>query len=138
MATGTQNSDAAVAERFLAADTAEAAGGKDTVADDSNAAGTREWYGDSAYGTGDLRGVIDDAGHGRESHLGPQGNQVAAVMASTTLAKGSLRGAADPKADRGCGPSPRMLMIRAGSVRVGSSAAAADRRAPVPVPTDHD
>jgi len=21
------------------------------------------WYGDSAYGTGDLRGAIDDAGH---------------------------------------------------------------------------
>ena len=25
--------------------------------------GAREWYGDSAYGTGDLRGAIDDAGH---------------------------------------------------------------------------
>ena len=23
----------------------------------------REWYGDSAYGTGDLSGAIDDAGH---------------------------------------------------------------------------
>jgi transposase len=63
-AAGTENSDAAVAEQFLAADTAEAAGGKDTVdSDDSDAAGRREWYGDSAYGTGDLRGAIDDAGH---------------------------------------------------------------------------
>ena len=48
-AAGTENSDAAVAEEFLAADS----GGGDT----------REWYGDSAYGTGDLRGAIDDAGH---------------------------------------------------------------------------
>jgi hypothetical protein len=69
-ATGTENSDAAVAERFLAADTAEAteaAGVKDTDdsddSDDSDAAGPREWYGDSAYGTGDLRGAIDNAGH---------------------------------------------------------------------------
>lgn len=48
-AAGTENSDPAVAEKFLAAD----GGGED---------GTREWYGDSAYGTGDLRGAIDDAG----------------------------------------------------------------------------
>jgi hypothetical protein len=65
-AAGTENSDAAAAERFLAADTAgaaESAGGKDTVGDDGDDAGTREWYGDSAYGTGDLRSAIDDAGH---------------------------------------------------------------------------
>jgi len=49
MAAGPQNSDAAVAEQFLAADTAET--------------GARQWYGDSAYGTGDLRGAIADAGH---------------------------------------------------------------------------
>jgi hypothetical protein len=49
-AAGTENSDPAVAEKFLAADEVDA--------DD-----TREWYGDSAYGTGDLRGAIDDAGH---------------------------------------------------------------------------
>jgi hypothetical protein len=49
MAAGPVNSDAAVAEQFLAADTAEA--------------GARQWYGDSAYGTGDLRGAIADAGH---------------------------------------------------------------------------
>ncbi|MGH3901580.1 MAG: transposase [Pseudonocardiaceae bacterium] len=48
-AAGTENSDPAVAEKFLAAD----GGGED---------GTREWYGDSAYGTGDLRGAIDDTG----------------------------------------------------------------------------
>lgn len=45
-AAGTDNSDPAVAEKFLA----------DEV-------GKREWYGDSAYGTGDLRGAIEDAGH---------------------------------------------------------------------------
>lgn len=50
MAAGLQNSDAAVAEQFLANDSAAG----------SN---TRQWYGDSAYGTGDLRGAIHDAGH---------------------------------------------------------------------------
>lgn len=49
-AAGTEHSDAAVAEQFLAADT-------------TNGGGGREWYGDSAYGTGDLRGAIDAAGH---------------------------------------------------------------------------
>ena len=48
-AAGTENSDPAVAEKFLTADPS----GKD---------GTRQWYGDSAYGTGDLRGAIDDTG----------------------------------------------------------------------------
>ena len=42
-----------MAEQFLAADVDAAAG----------ATGVREWYGDSAYGTGDLRGAIHDAGH---------------------------------------------------------------------------
>lgn len=50
MAAGPANSDAAVAEQFLANDSAP---GSDT----------RQWYGDSAYGTGDLRGAIRDAGH---------------------------------------------------------------------------
>jgi Transposase domain (DUF772)/Transposase DDE domain len=45
-AAGTQNCDPAVAEQFLDRE------------DDSC-----EWYGDSAYGTGDLRGAIDDAAH---------------------------------------------------------------------------
>jgi IS5 family transposase len=49
-ATGTQNSDPGVAEKFLAAE-------------DGDSGGTLQWYGDSAYGTGDLRGAIDDAGH---------------------------------------------------------------------------
>lgn len=50
MAAGPANSDAAVAEQFLAGDSA--AGSE-----------KRQWYGDSAYGTGDLRGAIHDAGH---------------------------------------------------------------------------
>jgi transposase len=50
MAAGPQNSDAAVAEAFLA--------GEGTAESE-----TRQWYGDSAYGTGDLRGAIGDAGH---------------------------------------------------------------------------
>lgn len=58
MAAGPANSDAAVVERFLAADAAETADG-----DDCGTSGVREWYGDSAYGTGDLRGAIDAAGH---------------------------------------------------------------------------
>jgi hypothetical protein len=45
-AAGTENSDPEVAEEFLKAETAP-----------------RSWYGDSAYGTGDLRGAIKDAGH---------------------------------------------------------------------------
>jgi Transposase DDE domain/Transposase domain (DUF772) len=65
-AAGTDNSDPAIAERFLAADIA---GSKDSDPDrgaddtDSGAGPSREWYGDSAYGTGDLRGAIDDAEH---------------------------------------------------------------------------
>jgi Transposase DDE domain/Transposase domain (DUF772) len=80
-AAGTDNSDPAVAERFLAADITnnndssndsnndspdndatddrQADNGRDTT----DAPASREWYGDSAYGTGDLRGAIDDAGH---------------------------------------------------------------------------
>ena len=50
MAAGPANSDAAVAEQFLAGDSAA---GSDT----------RQWYGDCAYGTGDLRGAIQAAGH---------------------------------------------------------------------------
>jgi hypothetical protein len=76
-AAGAENSDAAVAQGFLAADTAEAAGGKGTVnSDNSDAAGPREWYGDSAYGTGDLRGAIDDAGHDAVIKPKPLGSPV--------------------------------------------------------------
>jgi hypothetical protein len=52
-AAGPENSDPAVAERFLAAETTHAA----------NHGSTREWYGDSAYGAGDLRDAIAGAGH---------------------------------------------------------------------------
>jgi transposase len=73
-AAGTENSDAGVAERFLAADTAQVAGGTGSV--DSDAAGTREWYADSAYGTGDLRGAIADAGHDAVIKPKPLGSPV--------------------------------------------------------------
>ena len=53
-AAGTGNSDAAVAAEFVAA---EAAG------DEEASSGQPAWYGDSAYGTGDLRAVIAAAGH---------------------------------------------------------------------------
>ena len=79
-ASGTENSDPAVAEEFLAAGAGQGEAGPAAAQqppaagedDDSGAAqhgdnGTgREplaWYGDSAYGTGDLRGAIGDAGH---------------------------------------------------------------------------
>ena len=71
-AAGTENSDPAVAERFLAADIANSNNSTDNDStddeqasggDDGDAPARREWYGDSAYGTGDLRGAIDDAGH---------------------------------------------------------------------------
>jgi hypothetical protein len=69
-AAGTDNSDPAVAEQFLAADIANSNDSTDN--DNTNeqpaesgedAPAPRKWYGDSAYGTGDLRGAIDDAGH---------------------------------------------------------------------------
>jgi hypothetical protein len=60
-AAGPESSDPAVAERFLAAEAARA------TPDDQQAGGTPagslEWYGDSAYGTGDLRDAIGKAGH---------------------------------------------------------------------------
>jgi hypothetical protein len=56
-AAGRDNSDAAVAARFLA---------------DQAAAGERcEWYGDTAYGTGDLRAAIGQAGHAAVIKPGP-------------------------------------------------------------------
>lgn len=82
-AAGPANSDAAVAEQFLAADTAEGGDMKATttgaaVGDggESNAGGAREWYGDSAYGTGDLRGAIGDAGHDAVIKPKPLGSPV--------------------------------------------------------------
>jgi transposase len=65
-AAGQENSDPAVAEEFLA----RAAAVQDTngTGTGPDAAGHQDgdqlaWYGDSAYGTGDLRGAIGDAGH---------------------------------------------------------------------------
>ncbi len=75
-AAGQENSDPAVAEEFLAAEAAAddaasggTAGSSDGPAgagepDDGAGAGRdASWYGDSAYGTGDLRDAIDKAGH---------------------------------------------------------------------------
>jgi hypothetical protein len=74
-AAGQDNSDPAVAEQFLAAETGQASSGKDGqdgAGPDGTAGGGDDggdqeeplaWYGDSAYGTGDLRGAIADAGH---------------------------------------------------------------------------
>jgi hypothetical protein len=69
-AAGQENSDPAVAEEFPAAGAGQEDPGPaaaDTASQDT-ASGEpgREplaWYGDSAYGTGDLRGAIADAGH---------------------------------------------------------------------------
>ncbi len=57
-AAGTANSDAAVAVEFVAAGTPT--GGGDGHHDDAS---QLAWYGDSAYGTGDLRAAIATAGH---------------------------------------------------------------------------
>jgi len=60
-AAGTDNSDPAVAERFLAADTRDTT--DEEQATDTADADVREWYGDSAHGSADLRDAIADAGH---------------------------------------------------------------------------
>jgi hypothetical protein len=66
-AAGTGNSDPAVAEEFLAAETgapdAVPGGSAERPGDGPAAGGGLTWYGDSAYGTGDLRGAIADSGH---------------------------------------------------------------------------
>jgi len=77
-AAGQENSDPAVAEQFLAAGAARedsgqagAAAGRDPdAAGGPDSGGKRDgddeppaWYGDSAYGTGDLRDAIEKAGH---------------------------------------------------------------------------
>ncbi len=77
-AAGQENSDPAVAGEFLAAEITgddsqragagpETGGSHDSSAGSSGGGGGGEeplaWYGDSAYGTGDLRGAICDAGH---------------------------------------------------------------------------
>jgi hypothetical protein len=66
-ASGTDNADPAIAERFLANDiagcTGEELADNNDETDGADATPRREWYGDSAYGTGDLRDAIGDAGH---------------------------------------------------------------------------
>ena len=68
-AAGHENSDPAVAEEFLAAgaagDGAGAAPGASGGSGGDNGGGgdPLAWYGDSAYGTGDLRDAIEKAGH---------------------------------------------------------------------------
>jgi hypothetical protein len=64
-ASGAENSDAAVAERFLAAEIPQDSPDPQHAADSDadRDARTLEWYGDSAYGTGDLREAIAEAGH---------------------------------------------------------------------------
>jgi Transposase domain (DUF772)/Transposase DDE domain len=62
-AAGAENSDAAAAAEFVAAEAA-AAGGNDARGRDGGASGAQlAWYGDSAYGTGELRQAIAEAGH---------------------------------------------------------------------------
>jgi hypothetical protein len=67
-AAGAENSDAAVAAEFVAAETAAegargTGAGHDGDRDQDDAGGQLGWYGDSAYGTGDLRAAIAAAGH---------------------------------------------------------------------------
>jgi hypothetical protein len=73
-AAGQENSDPAVAEEFLAAGAAaggDAPGGMAGNTGGTGGAGEPDggagrdlsWYGDSAYGTGDLRDAIEKAGH---------------------------------------------------------------------------
>jgi hypothetical protein len=61
-AAGTENSDAAVAAEFVEAEAAAGGPGGDD-SDHGGAGGQLAWYGDSAYGTGDLRAAIARAGH---------------------------------------------------------------------------
>jgi hypothetical protein len=63
-AAGAENSDAAVAAEFVAAETAARGTGAGHHGDrDQDDAGRQlAWYGDSAYGTGDLRDAIAGAG----------------------------------------------------------------------------
>jgi Transposase domain (DUF772)/Transposase DDE domain len=59
-ASGEENSDPAVAAEFLAAEAAGTGSGRDAGAGEDDALA---WYGDSAYGTGELRQEIAAAGH---------------------------------------------------------------------------
>jgi Transposase DDE domain/Transposase domain (DUF772) len=62
-AAGSGNADPAAAERFLKSDLAARAQSSNTGDDDADGPSqSREWYGDSAYGTADLRDEIERAG----------------------------------------------------------------------------
>jgi hypothetical protein len=69
-AAGAQNSDAAVAAEFVAAEAAASRPGGGRRHDDAGR-GELAWYGDSAYGTGDLRAAITAAGHRAVIKPGP-------------------------------------------------------------------
>ena len=62
-AAGTGNSDAAIAAEFVAAAAAGDAAGSNDCGRDGASGGELAWYGDSAYGTGELRHTIAEAGH---------------------------------------------------------------------------
>jgi len=72
-AAGTENSDAAVAAEFVSAEAAGegAAASRGGDRDQDGADGQLAWYGDSAYGTGDLREAITGAGHEAVIKPGP-------------------------------------------------------------------
>jgi hypothetical protein len=61
-AAGQENSDPAVAAEFLARE-ADADAGHDHASHDDDGSSRLAWYGDFAYGTGDLRDAIEKAGH---------------------------------------------------------------------------
>ena len=69
-AAGAENSDAAVAAEFVAAEAA-AEGTAGRHGDHDETGGQVAWYADSAYGTGDLRAVIATAGHQAVIKPGP-------------------------------------------------------------------
>jgi hypothetical protein len=72
-AAGAENSDAAVAAKFITTEAAAAgaAGSGDGDRDHDGAGGQLAWYGDSAYGTGDLRAAIAAAGYRAVIKPGP-------------------------------------------------------------------
>jgi Transposase DDE domain/Transposase domain (DUF772) len=69
-AAGAENSDAATAAEFVAAEAA-AEGTAGRHGDHDKTGGQLAWYGDSAYGTGDLRAAIATAGHRAVIKPGP-------------------------------------------------------------------
>jgi Transposase domain (DUF772)/Transposase DDE domain len=69
-AAGAENSGAAVAAEFVAAGAAASRPSGDRSHDDAGS-GELTWYGDSAYGTGDLRAAIAEAGHQAVIKPGP-------------------------------------------------------------------